>query len=184
MRQLCCCCARCVHYYNTAALGVHARLYTCCSSFTPHWRRAALSVPKHIQTDQHDTHTGKCMHISITHTHTQTHTQAQAQAQARIGHTCNASLTQTQARTRTHAREPRTRTPARGRSATAACPRRRLHPALPRQLAGTAALHHPPSPNFYWRFFDANPLLCSPRKPLLPGIASYGGSRTRRTSVF
>ena len=113
------------------------------------------------------------MHISITHTHTQTHTQAQAQAQARIGHTCNASLTQTQARTRTHAREPRTRTPARGRSATAARPRRRLHPALPRQLAGTAALHHPPSPNFYWRFFsnDANPLLCSPRKSLLPGIA-------------
>ena len=81
------------------------------------------------------------MHISITHTHTQTHTQAQAQAQARIGHTCNASLTQTQARTRTHAREPRTRTPARGRSATAGRPRRRLHPALPRQLARAAALH-------------------------------------------
>ena len=117
------------------------------------------------------------MHISITHTHTQTHTQAQAQAQARIGHTCNASLTQTQARTRTHAREPRTRTPARGRSATAARPRRRLHPALPRQLAGTAALHHPTSPNpfvdfdFFLLAVDANPLL--PSKPVLPGIAFF-----------
>ena len=30
-------------------------------------------MPTHIQTDEHDTHTDKCMHISITHTHTYTH---------------------------------------------------------------------------------------------------------------
>ena len=92
------------------------------------------------QTNTTRTQTNACTeasHIPL-HTHTGTHTQAQP----RIGPTCNASPshTQTQARARTHAREPRTPTPARGRPATAGRPRRRLHPALPRQLARAAAL--------------------------------------------
>ena len=55
-------------------------LQTCCSSFTQHWRSAALSVQKRIQTDEHGTQTEKCMHISITHTPTHTHTGTHTQA--------------------------------------------------------------------------------------------------------
>ena len=55
-------------------------LQTCCSSFTQHWRSAALSVQKRIQTDEHDTQTETFMHISITHTPTHTHTGTHTQA--------------------------------------------------------------------------------------------------------
>ena len=41
---------------------------------------------------------------------------------------------------RINARDPRTPTPARGRCATTGRPRRRLHPALPLQVAAAAAL--------------------------------------------
>ena len=123
------------------------------------------------------------MHINITHTHTYTHIHTHIHTYThRHMHAFDTpatprSHTHTQARGRTHTREPRTSTPARGRSATAARPRRRLHPALPRQLAGTAALHHPTSPNpfvdfdFFLLAVDANPLL--PSKPVLPGIAFF-----------
>ena len=126
-------------------------LQTCCSSFTQHWRSAALSVQKRIQTDEHDTQTEKCMHISITHTPTHTHRQAHTGTACRHASgppACPRSHIQTQARARTHAREPRTPTPARDRSATAARPRRRLHPSLPRQLAFTITSHLLPLP---WR---------------------------------
>ena len=92
------------------------------------------------QTNTTRTQTNACTEAS--HIPPPTHTSTHTQAQPRIGPTCNASPshTQTQARARTHAREPRTPTPARGRPATAGRPRRRLHPALPRQLARAAAL--------------------------------------------
>ena len=141
-------------------------------------------MPTHRQTDEHDTHTDKCMHRSITHTLTHTHTGTHTH---RHSHASGPPATprphtHTQARARTHAREPRTPTPARGRSATAARPRRRLHPALPRQLAGAAALPHAASPTFRrfglfvlavlaTRTLSLLPIIISPRKPLLPGIA-------------
>ena len=94
------------------------------------------------QTNTTRTQTNACTEASHIPRHRQTDTGTHTQAQPRIGPTCNASPshTQTQARARTHAREPRTPTPARGRPATAGRPRRRLHPALPRQLARAAAL--------------------------------------------
>jgi hypothetical protein len=123
-------------------------LQTCCSSFTQHWRSAALSVQKRIQTDEHDTQTETFMHISITHTPTHTHRHAHTGTACRHASGPPASPRshiQTQARARTHAREPRTPTPARDRSATAALPRRRLHPSLPLHLAGTRPCSRCPS---------------------------------------
>ena len=116
-------------------------LQTCCSSFTQHWRSAALSVQKRIQTDEHDTQTEKCMHISITHT--PTHTQARTHRhglQARIGPTCKSSLTHTDTGTRTHSR---------ARTAHAhACSRPLCHrcsPAsTPTPFASSASRRHQP----------------------------------------
>ena len=126
------------------------------------------------------------MHKSITHTHTyrhiHTHTHTGTHTQARIGPTCNASLTHTDTGPRTHLR---------ARTAHAhTCSRPLCHrcsPApTPTPCAASAARPRRGSsslclPNpfvdldffFYWRFFDANPLLCSPRKPPLPGIAFF-----------